>query len=278
MAQEPFDLLRIKVKLKNRPLIRWAGSKTKLLGVLEEHSPPSFKRYIEPFCGSMSLFLKLAPKDSLMGDINGELINFYCQVKIAPKELSDRVHSIPRNQEEYYRIRNLETENLDSFEKAVRFFFLNRHCFNGVYRTNKQGKFNVPFGSKLTEVPSLEEITSFSKKISRTQFMASDFETIVRKAKRDDFIYLDPPYAGTETRDRGEYGPVSFKEDDIKRLALALRKASEKGAKILLSYADIKVIREEFSDWNIKEISVERSVSGFASGRKRVPEVIITNY
>lgn len=226
----------------------------------------------------MSLFLRISPEKSIMGDINQELINFYKQVKEKPEEISEAIHGIPRTKEEYYKIRSLDTYRLTELEKAVRFFFLNRHCFNGVYRTNKSGAFNVPFGSKLTEIPSREEIIYFSKKIASTDFLSGDFETTISSAGKDDFIYLDPPYAGTESRDRGEYGLNSFKELDISRLSTALKYASEKGAKILLSYASIEPIKKEFSEWNIREISVERSISGFARGRKKVPEVIITNY
>jgi DNA adenine methylase len=266
------------VTIKNRPLIRWAGSKTRILHLLTEHSPTSYERYIEPFCGSMSLFLRISPEKASMGDINEELINFYKQVKVRPEEISEAIHKIPRTEEEYYKIRNTDTSNFSELEKAIRFFFLNRHCFNGVYRTNKSGAFNVPFGSKLTEVPSHEEIMNFSKKITSTDFFCGDFETTISSAANNDFIYLDPPYAGTESRDRGEYGLNSFKELDITRLGSTLKQASEKGAKILLSYASIEPIKKEFLEWNIREISVERSISGFARGRKKVPEVIITNY
>lgn len=213
-----------------------------------------------------------------MGDINEELINFYRQIKAKPEQISEAIHEIPRTKEEYYKLRSLDTSKLTDLEKAVRFFFLNRHCFNGVYRTNKSGAFNVPFGSKLTEIPSREEIIYFSKKIVSTEFLSGDFELTISSAGKDDFIYLDPPYAGTESRDRGEYGLNSFKEFDISRLSTALKYASEKGAKILLSYASIEPIKQEFTEWNIREISVDRSISGFARGRKKVPEVIITNY
>lgn len=264
--------------IKNRPLIRWAGSKTRILHLLTEHSPAKFERYIEPFCGSMSLFLRLCPKKSIMGDINEDLINFYKNVKKYPQEISSGIHSISRTKEEYYRLRALDTADMSNLDRAIRFFFLNRHCFNGVYRTNKSGLFNVPFGSKLTEVPSHEEIMEFSKKIKNTKFFAGDFQSTIENSKAGDFIYLDPPYAGTESRDRGEYGPNSFKEFDISRLKSKLQEASDRDVKILLSYASITAIKQEFSKWNVREISVERSISGFARGRKKVPEVIITNY
>lgn len=226
----------------------------------------------------MSLFLRLCPKKAVMGDINEDLINFYKNVKKHPLDISSGIHSIPRTKEEYYRIRALNTSNLSDLEKAIRFFFLNRHCFNGVYRTNKSGLFNVPFGSKLTEVPSHDEILEFSKKIKNTVFHSGDFQATIKNSKAGDFIYLDPPYAGTESRDRGEYGPNSFKEFDIARLKSTLQEASDKNVKILLSYASITAIKQEFAEWNVREISVERSISGFARGRKKVPEVIITNY
>ncbi len=264
--------------MKGRPIIRWAGSKTRILPVLVEYMPRSYNRYIEPFCGSMSLFVKLDPKISLMGDINQDLINFYTQLKDHHADIAAKVFSLGRTKEEYYKLRALDHTLMNPLDRAVRFFYLNRHCFNGVYRTNLKGQFNVPFGSKLSEIPSAVELALFSERIQNTEFVNSDFEATVAHAGRGDLVYLDPPYAGTDAKDRGEYGPNSFKAIDISRLGSCLRSASARGAKVLLSYASINAIKEEFDGWNINEIFVERSVSGFARGRKKVPEVIITNY
>lgn len=240
--------------------------------------PKEYGKYIEPFCGSMSLFLKVLPGSSVVGDINEELINFYNQIKFYPAEISAEVSKLDRTKEEYYRQRAMDCNLLTPFFRAVRFFYLNRHCFNGVYRTNSKGQFNVPFGSKLSEVPALDELVSFSEKIQLTEFLNCDFEKTVSRAQAGDFIYLDPPYAGTESKDRGEYGPNSFKSFDITRLGGVLRAASARDVNVLLSYACIDAIKEEFLGWKVSEILVERSVSGFARGRKKVPEVIITNY
>lgn len=264
--------------MKRRPIIRWAGSKTRILPILVEYMPVNYDRYIEPFCGSMSLFVKVNPKSSIMGDINQDLINFYLQLKDNHSEIAAKVFSLARTKEEYYRVRALDQEKMTSLDRAVRFFYLNRHCFNGVYRANLKGQFNVPFGSKLAEIPTAEELAGFAKSIQATEFLNCDFEATVAKAGEGDLVYLDPPYAGTEAKDRGEYGPNSFKSFDIDRLGVCLRSASERGAKVLLSYASIDAIKEEFDGWNINEIFVGRSVSGFARGRKKVPEVIITNY
>tara|TARA_R110000782_G_scaffold110698_1_gene200138 strand:- start:228 stop:869 length:642 start_codon:yes stop_codon:yes gene_type:complete len=213
-----------------------------------------------------------------MGDLNEDLINFYRQVQQYPLLVAEGMADLPSNRDEYYRQRALKTAELTEMEQAVRFFFLNRHCFNGVYRTNKNGDFNVPFGSRLTEIPKRDEIVEFSKKIENIDFLAADFETTLNLLEPDDFVYLDPPYAGTESRDRGEYGLGSFKTDDILRLARHLNDASANGTKILLSYADVEAVRRAFADWNIQEISVGRSISGFAKGRKTVTEVLIKNY
>lgn len=265
-------------ELKSRPIIRWAGSKTRILPILVEHMPERFERYIEPFCGSMSLFVKMRPARSIMADINPELINFYEQIRAYPTVIAEKVFALSRDKDEYYRQRSLDFRQMTCIDRAVRFFYLNRHCFNGVYRTNLKGDFNVPYGSKLTEIPTSDELHAFSESIQTAKFLNCDFETTVAEAEAGDLVYLDPPYAGTASKDRGEYGPNSFKAVDIARLGDSLRSASDNGAKILLSYASIDLIKEEFSEWNISEILVERSVSGFARGRKKVPEVIITNY
>lgn len=263
---------------QTRALIRWAGSKKKLIPVIKRNSPKSFNKYIEPFCGSISLFLEISTKKAALSDINSELVNFYNVVKTDPGFIADGMQELESAKEVYYRIRSLDISLLDEKERAVNFFYLNRHCFNGVYRTNQKGQFNVPYGSKLTSIPSRSEIFEFSKKVRNVTFSACDFESAVKRAKRDDFIYLDPPYAGRDVKDRGEYGPNKFRESDLERLEQSLTKATNKGVKILLSYADIPQIRELFSDWEIETVSVGRSVSGFAKGRMAVNEVLLKNF
>ncbi|SDA96101.1 DNA adenine methylase [Pseudomonas sp. NFACC15-1] len=266
------------MKSPKRALIRWAGSKKKLIPILKKSVPLNFDRYIEPFCGSVSLFLELPPSKAILSDINEELINFYNVVKRSPSYLSTEVGKLESTKEAYYNIRSMDPSGLSRKQRAVRFFYLNRHCFNGVYRTNKAGQFNVPYGSKLSSIPSLDEVMEFSRFVRGAKFESSDFERIINKAEYNDFIYLDPPYAGRSVKDRGEYGQVKFAEVDIQRLHAALVTASERGAKILLSYADIPVIREVFSSWKIETISVGRSVSGFSKGRVKVNEVLIKNF
>jgi len=261
-----------------RALIRWAGSKRKLIPVLRKSVPTSFERYIEPFCGSISLFLELPRSKAILSDINDELINFYKMVKTSPSYISFEMSKLESTEENYYRVRSLNPADLSRKERAVRFFFLNRHCFNGVYRTNKLGLFNVPYGSKLTSIPSAAEVMDFSRFVRGVTFECADFEAIISRAQLNDFVYVDPPYAGRDVKDRGEYGQIKFSELDIGRLHLALVQASTRGAKILLSYADIPLIRQTFAGWHIETVSVGRSVSGFSKGRMKVNEVLIKNF
>lgn len=260
-----------------KPVLRWAGSKKRLLNRLMAKAPEKFERYVEPFCGSIVLHLALHPPKAYVGDINAELINFYNSLKLQPVEVANRLHRMPRTKEYYYEVRGRDASDMSELERAVRFFYLNRHCFNGVYRTNKRGEFNVPFGSKLAGLPTVEEVLVFSERIKDTSFVASDFQGVVEKTVRGDFLYLDPPYAGGG-KDRGEYGVGSFKEIDIERLRVAMEEASQRGVNILLSYADTPMIRNCFSSWKIESFEVGRSVSGFARGRKKVTELLISNY
>lgn len=261
-----------------KPLLRWAGSKKKLLPTLRQYVPARFSRYVEPFCGSACLFFELSPELGLLGDINPELIHFYKRVRTNPNKVGELFHSMPTTERFYYELRSVQPENLGANERAARFLYLNRFCFNGVYRTNRSGAFNVPRGVKVGALPSLEEIAAFGRSLRRAVVEVADFGTVLAQCGADDFVYLDPPYAGRGVRNRGEYGSNSFSEEDVDRLHDTLEDASSRGAKVLLSYGDVPIVREAFSKWQIKELTVGRNVSGFLHGRRAVQELLITNY
>jgi DNA adenine methylase len=260
-----------------RPLLRWAGSKRRLLPVLRTCAPAEFDRYIEPFCGSICLFIDLKPSRAVLSDNNPDLIHFYKSLRHRPSHIGKLAASMPLTDSFYYELRALDPNTLSSNDRAARFLYLNRFCFNGVYRTNKAGQFNVPRGKHMGALPSVEEITQFGRFIRSVDFRAADFEELLDIATVGDFVYLDPPYAGA-SRDRGEYGVNSFKELDILRLAEACIRASDRGAKILLSYADLPMIRTLLPSWNLRELDVLRSVSGFSRGRGTVQEILISNF
>ncbi|MFL9964294.1 Dam family site-specific DNA-(adenine-N6)-methyltransferase [Paraburkholderia sediminicola] len=261
-----------------KPLLRWAGSKRKLLPVLRQYVPTQFSRYVEPFCGSACLFFALSPERGLLGDINPELIHFYKRVRANPNRVGELFHAMPTTERFYYDLRAVSPESLGANDRAARFLYLNRFCFNGVYRTNRAGVFNVPRGVKVGAVPSAAEIAAFGRSLRRADVEVGDFESVLAQCDMGDFVYLDPPYAGRGVRNRGEYGANSFSEDDIGRLHDALESASSRGAKILISYGDVPAVRQAFSGWQVNELSVGRNVSGFVHGRREVQELLITNY
>lgn len=262
----------------SRSPLRWAGSKRKLLPILQRLAPAKFQRYVEPFCGSLCLYVALKPASALVGDINEELVNFYRMIAWRPKAVASATHLLANDEATYYELRRSDPRTMGAQERAVRFLYLNRFCFNGVYRTNHQGAFNVARGKHMGSIPPVQELVDFGRLMRRATVRRCDFEELVDAAQHQDFIYLDPPYAGRGVRDRGEYGIGAFKETDLDRLSEALHRASERGVKILLSYADLPDIRRRFRSWNATTVDVTRNVAGFASARVSVSELILRNY
>jgi DNA adenine methylase len=260
------------------PLLRWAGSKKKLLPLLERATPAQMKRYIEPFAGSAVLFLKLAPGRAILSDINRDLIETYCTVRDRPDEVWKRAVAWPTSESEYYRVRAMQPSRLSPTGKAARFIYLNRFCFNGVYRTNAKGEFNVARGKGHLSLPSREQFRMFAERLRVADLKCTDVCATVARARAGDFIYLDPPYAPTGGRDRGEYGLGSFKATDLGRLASSLQAATSRGAKVLLSYSDQESVIALFPDWHVHRLQVTRNVCGFTDARRRAQEVLISNY
>lgn len=262
-----------------RPFLRWAGSKTKLLAKLEKFWSPEYSRYIEPFMGSATLFFHVCPARALLSDMNAELVHAFMVVKYRPDELHDELVSLPIGKEEYYRIRSLNPADLSELKRAARFIYLNRFCFNGIYRTNMRGEFNVPYSaSKTGAIPSLEQIRSASKSLSSAELINGDFEDILlENAQKGDFVYLDPPYAVANRRIFRQYGPDTFGLDDLARLSALLEELDNRGVKFLLSYALSREALETFKNWNCTRVKTQRNVAGFSRHRRTAIEVMASN-
>jgi DNA adenine methylase len=264
-----------KVSNQTSPILRWAGSKRKLLPHILPCIPETTARYIEPFAGSCCVFLALRPRRAILSDLNPTLIDAYKTISRTPEEVSDAVSAMPNTESFYYQLRANPVEQLDDISRAARFVYLNRHCFNGVYRTNKNGIFNVPRGTKAGILPTKEHFQEFAKTIRRASLWAVDFEKTLKQASADDFVYLDPPYSNPNTRFRGEYGYGSFCDQDVQRLVAALQGADSRGAIILLSYNP--TIQSLLPNWYSKGLSVRRSVAGFNHQRSIVTEMLFSN-
>lgn len=259
-------------------ILRWAGSKRQLLSKLKEFWPGGKTRYVEPFCGSACLFFNLEPEQAILGDLNSGLIATYETLRQDAGGVCEYLHKLPEDEETYYQIRELDPSDLDNVEQAVRFLYLNRHCFNGIYRTNRGGKFNVPRGRRAKSVPiDFERIVDAAILLRRVTLINGDFIATLDQVKEGDFVYLDPPYAVSDRKIFAEYHPDTFSVDDLVRLAEGLRLIHEKGATFVISYADCREARQLLTPWNPKRVRARRHIAGFAGDRRHAYEIIATN-
>lgn len=246
--------------------------------MLRQFWDSKYARYLEPFAGSSCFFFAVQPDNAILADKNQELIESYEVLREDPLQLFTSVSALPRNKTTYYYERSRDPSKLSRFERAVRFIYLNRNCFNGIYRTNMSGQFNVPFGGGRTGAEiSLQEITACAHALKSATLRCWDFGQTLRCAKKDDFVYIDPPYAVSGRRVFREYGTKIFNLDDVERLRCHLMKLNERGAEFLVSYADSSEGREIASDWSSRRIRVARQVAGFSGSRRKAYELLISN-
>lgn len=260
-----------------KPFLRWAGSKRKQLARLSSFWSNSHTGYVEPFAGSACLFFAIAPSSAVLGDSNRELIEVYRVVRDAPERLYRRLCRIGRDLETYNRWRALRPQSLDRDTRALRLLYLNRNCFNGIYRTNANGHFNVPMGSKLSEYASKEDLLLCSKLLSNIRLVAGDFTKTLEHVKAGNFVYLDPPYAVNSRRIFCEYGKSVFDTSDISRFSEGLVSIRQAKADFLVSYADCREARALAAQWNSVRLPVRRNIAGFAGARRNAYEWLITN-
>ena len=259
-------------------IFRWAGSKRKLLPLLISQAPSRFERYIEPFGGSACLLFALHPQKAVLADINADLMGTYGILGRHPHRLRKAVSEIPQTAKKYFEIRSASIGGLDEFEKAVRFVYLNRFCFNGVYRTNRRGVFNVPRGRNTGQLPPSRAFYRGSVALRGTQLRAVDFHECLHDVKRGDFVYLDPPYATSKRRAHGEYGYDSFGVEDLDRLLETLNWLDREGAHFLLSYTAAPPVVRAAQRWHCTYLYVRRNVAGFGRARKMAREILVSNY
>src|SRR5712664_3922142 len=174
------------------PFLRWAGSKRQILPILGRYCKGGFTRYVEPFAGSACLFFYLAPRAALLGDINAELLSTYKYIRYRPAEVSKFLQKLRKGERQYYKIRSLQPERLSPARRAARFIYLNRFCFNGLYRTNQEGDFNVPYGGRGSgSLPSAGVLKRASELLRRAALVKGDFENVLDEVKQGDFVYMD---------------------------------------------------------------------------------------
>lgn len=263
---------------KPAPFLRWAGSKRMNLDFLKRFWTGAHSRYVEPFAGSCALFFSIRPALALLGDLNGDLIQTYQAVASDPVRVAKLLSRLPRGEEAYYDIRQRKAERMTPEGRAARFIYLNRFCFNGLYRTNTAGQFNVPYGApKTPNVPDETQLESCAKLLRKADVRHADFRKTLAEVQRGDFVYLDPPYAVSNRRVFIEYGAAPFSASDLSDVADCLDRIAKQGATFVISYADCKEARRALSGWKVKRRSVRRNVAGFAGARRVQYELYATN-
>ena len=262
---------------RGKPFLRWAGSKRKQLSRLSSFWSSAHERYVEPFAGSACLFFELSPKAAVLGDNNKELIEVYRVVRDEPERLYHRLRCIKRDLGTYLRWRRMRPQSLDRETRALRFVYLNRNCFNGIYRTNMAGDFNVPMGTRLGEYFDKSDLIHCSELLQRAKLVSGDFAKTLALVKAGDFVYLDPPFAVTSRRIFREYGKKTFDTSDIPRLSECLTTIAKQKADFLVSYADCAEARALALEWHSMRLPIKRHIAGFAGDRKKAYEWLISN-
>lgn len=267
-----------KDKNKSKPFLRWAGGKKWLLKDINNYLPKNgFEQYHEPFIGGGSMFFHLNPKDSFISDVNHELIETYIAVKEEVEDVVKHLRKFKNTKEEYYKIR--EQNFRSSSKKAARFIYLNQTSFNGIYRVNKNGKYNVPYGYRNNLTINYENLINVSKNLKNVQISSNDFYNIIDKVKKNDLVFLDPPYTVTHNSNGFvQYNKNIFCIEEQHRLAKLISELKEIGAYYILTNAAHPTIREIFNNGD-KIFEVERSslIGGKYAKRGKYAEIIITN-
>ena len=276
-------------KGKPIPILKWIGGKRQLLGEIFSRLPVHYERYFEPFFGGGAALLAIAPKRAVINDLNCELINLYRVVKEHPSELIALLETYPNKEEFYYYLRDLDLDKaafaaMPAVERAARTVYLNRTCFNGVYRVNRDGHFNVPYaGLKSPNIVRKAEIMAMHQYFEENDIImrCGDFEKAVQDAKPGDFIYSDPPYDPLPGQPSFVgYTEESFPDSSLRRLVRLCDSLSERGVQIMVSNSATEKVRNLFSDerYHIVTVQAKRSVNSKADQRGEIDEFIITNY
>lgn len=274
-----------------KPFLKWAGGKRQLLPELNQYKPTNFSRkntYYEPFVGAGAFLFELRPQQAVINDKNQELINCYEVVKNSVDELIKelRYHKEKNNQEYYYQIRDLDRQAqpsypLSSVERAARIIYLNKTCYNGLFRVNSQGQFNVPYGKykkpNILDEGTLKSVSDYLNKY-QIDILNGDFEEAVKDAKKGDFIYFDPPYDPvSDTASFTGYDINGFNQDEQRRLKAVFDELTKKGCKVMLSNSKTNFIMDLYQEYQIKIVKATRNINSKAFKRGKVDEILILN-
>ncbi|MCS7225520.1 MAG: DNA adenine methylase [Gloeomargarita sp. SKYB31] len=274
-----------------QPFLKWAGGKSQLLPQMTPFLPKHFQNYHEPFLGGAALFWHLFDlrrrgeitfQDSYLSDANPELINCYLQVRDDVANLITELAQLRNNHcpETYYRVRDLEVKRLTPLQRAARFIYLNKTCYNGLYRVNRDGKFNVPMGRYHNpRIFDEEQLRQNSQALQSAHIECRDFRTVLERAQPGDFVYFDPPYAPLSPTSNftsytaGEFGVAAQRE-----LAEVFRQLDRRGCYVMLSNSWCDFTLALYRDFHCVELKATRAINSQPSGRGKISELLVCNY
>jgi DNA adenine methylase len=268
------------------PIVKWVGGKTRLLPELRARIPKTYKRYFEPFTGGAALFFALEPRDAVLGDMNDALIDMYRAVALAVEGVIEElgVHRrLHAREKYYYEVRdqwNAGRWSMDAVGHAAAFLYLNKTCFNGLWRVNRKGEFNVPRGDyKDPKIFDPAALRAASKALAKAKLLEDGYGTTSSEAVKGDFVYFDPPYDPiNETSNFTSYTKDAFGKDQQKLLADHAGALAKRGVHVMLSNNDTSYVRELYEDFCIDTVQCGRSINSKGDKRGKVNEVIITSY
>jgi DNA adenine methylase len=271
------DLLQ---KVTAKPFVKWAGGKRQLLDEIKKRFPKSINKYYEPFVGGGAVFFNINHHKAVICDINEELINAYRVIKSNIEELISSLKRHSHNKEYFYSIRNKNPVTLDPVERASRFIFLNKTCYNGLFRVNKKGRFNVPFGRyKNPLICDEDNLRVVSLFLQNVEIHCDDFACIFHHVKRGDFVYFDPPYVPlSATSGFVGYAKNGFTKKDQIRLKALFKELTEKEVFCMLSNSFSHFVLDLYREFRINIVYSNRTINSKGLKRGKIRELIITNY
>lgn len=269
------------------PVLKWVGGKRQLLPSIKPMLPKRITSYCEPFVGGGAVLFDLQPKKAIVNDINSDLILVYTVIRDDVEALIELLETYPNEENFYYELRNIDRDQpkydkLSEVERAARVIFLNKTCYNGLYRVNNAGEFNSPFGKyknpNIVNAPVLRAVSAYFNS-SEIKFSTTDFELVLEQVRKGTFVYLDPPYDPvSDTSSFTGYSKGGFSREQQIQLRECCDRLNARGVKFMLSNSATDFIREQYSDYHITIVQAKRAINSVASKRGDVDEVIITNY
>lgn len=270
-----------------KPFLKWAGGKRQLLPTLTHHLPPGFHTYYEPFVGAGALMLALQPRKAVINDLNQELIACYRVIQKQPEELLIQLRNHHNTPDYFYEIRGLDRKpelfsQLDDIQRASRMIFLNKTCYNGLYRVNRKGEFNAPFGRYrnpcIVDEAGIRAVNRFLNR-RPVRILNTDFEMAVAGARAGDFVYFDPPYDPvSSSASFTAYQQSGFGPNEQRRLARVVHDLTRRGCRVMLSNSATDFIRSLYKDLRVMRVAATRRINSVASGRGEIDELLVLNY